>query len=101
MRLGKWLNSMKTKSECWDFYYAKTRPLERGASVTAEDFRKVFPTRESIVQFWDDTKKLRWPESYGQTPWEFSSWVASGVALGSERDGKALEICNAYLEATR
>jgi len=41
-----------------------------------ERFLTVFPTLEKLREFWDDTRGLSWPESFGSSPWEFAGSVA-------------------------
>lgn len=38
-----------------------------------------------LIQFWNETKHLSWPEYYGQTPWESAAWHGSGLATGNAR----------------
>ena len=44
-----------------------------------ETFLSAIPTLEKLREFWDDTKDLTWPETYGSSPWEFASSVAYQV----------------------
>lgn len=39
-------------------------------------FAERFPTIERLHEFHEDTRNLAWPESFGQSPWEFSGMVA-------------------------
>ena len=41
--------------------------------------RTPFPDKASLAEFWYDTKPLSWPETFGASPWEFASSVASSL----------------------
>jgi hypothetical protein len=74
-----------TKDKAGSLYYEKTRPLER-RTATVDDFKAAFPTRDSLMEFWQDVRKLSWPESYGQSPWDTTACVAYRVANGIRRN---------------
>lgn len=47
-----------------------------GLPGRVDRFLAVFPTLEKLREFWDDTRELSWPETYGSSPWEFAGSVA-------------------------
>lgn len=59
----------------------KTSMLAKWPHETSRDdrvavFAERFPTVEKLHEFHEDTRKLSWPETCGQSPWGFSSMVA-------------------------
>jgi hypothetical protein len=38
----------------------------------ADRFAQRVRTRQALASFWNDIRSLTWPETYGQTPWEFA-----------------------------
>lgn len=59
----------------------KLRMLEKWPRESLQDdrvavFAERFPTIEKLHEFHEDTRKLAWPETFGQSPWEFASMVA-------------------------
>jgi len=50
-----------------------------GQQGRVERFLAVFPTLEKLREFWDDTRELSWPETYGSSPWEFAGSVAHQI----------------------
>lgn len=41
-----------------------------------KDFLNNFASVERLHEFWDDTRHLSWPETFGSSPWEFAGSVA-------------------------
>lgn len=50
--------------------------------ATAANIREIFPTRQSILDFYRDVRGLAWPESFGASPWDTASMIAYIVAGG-------------------
>jgi len=38
-----------------------------------EDFLDVFPTPETLLKFYDEIRILSFPDTYGESPWDFAS----------------------------
>jgi hypothetical protein len=55
---------------------AKWPREEVGLPGRVDRFLATFPTLEKLREFWDDTRNLTWPETYGTSPWEFAGSVA-------------------------
>lgn len=66
-----------TKDEAFEKYHEAAQVREYS------EVKKVFPTREELVQFWDDVKHFSWPGSYGVSPWSMCGDVAYVVAGGT------------------
>lgn len=43
---------------------------------TEAALRAVLPTLEDLREFYDNVKNFSWPGSYGESPWDWASWVA-------------------------
>lgn len=41
-----------------------------------KDFLNNFASVEKLHEFWEDTRHLSWPETFGSSPWEFAGSVA-------------------------
>lgn len=59
----------------------KIRMLEKWPRESLQDdrvavFAERFPTIEKLSEFYEDTRNLSWPETCGQSPWEFAGMVA-------------------------
>lgn len=66
-------------------YEAATRL--RDTSPLAE-WRKVFPSRESLVTFRQDVGDLSWPGSYGEAPWDAAFSLAWHLANGASEHSR-------------
>lgn len=45
-------------------------------------WRGLIPTREKLMEFYEDAKDLSWPENYGQSPWDDVFNIAYDVKHG-------------------
>jgi hypothetical protein len=43
-------------------------------------------TREKLLEFYNDTKFLAWPENFGESPWEGTFAVAYAMVNGTASD---------------
>lgn len=48
-------------------------------------------TKAELVEFWEATKNLTFPETYGQTPWEVAGNVAYELAKEAEKPAEYVE----------
>jgi len=55
----------------------------KAEKVAPQNVRQIFPTKRELLEFWNDTKGLAWPEFYGESPWDTASFIAS-MAAGCE-----------------
>ena len=51
-------------------------PAEKSGGDRVAAFAARFPSIEKLHEFYEDTRKLSWPETYGASPWEFASTIA-------------------------
>lgn len=65
----------------------KRQALEKWGAATKlyfrtpiEEWKQVFPDKETLVEFWNDVKGICWPENCGQEPWGLASDIAYTVA---------------------
>jgi hypothetical protein len=59
----------------------KYRHLERVHSRA--EIRQALPTLADLLAFWHEVKELSWPGSFGVSPWDYCSFIAS-MASGAE-----------------
>lgn len=43
---------------------------------TEAALRIVLPTLAHLREFYDNVKNFSWPASYGESPWDWVSWIA-------------------------
>ena len=46
------------------------------ANATPSNILELFPTLHDLLQFANDTGNLSWPDTYGESPWDFAFSVA-------------------------
>lgn len=60
-------------------------PAENTVADRVTDFEKRFSSIEKLHEFYEDTRNVSWPETYGASPWEFASTVAH-LAFGNQAE---------------
>lgn len=55
---------------------------------------------EILKQFWNETKHLSWPNTYGESPWETASLIGA-MLTARENDPQSFHSCSEYVEVLR
>lgn len=57
-------------------------------------------TEDSLKRFWNETKHLSWPATWGESPWETASMVGAAL-VAEERDPASRSANREYIEPFR
>jgi len=55
---------------------------------------------ENLKQFWNETKHLTWPNTYGESPWETASLIGA-VLIARENDPRSFQSGSEYVDSLR